>query len=135
MTEHRWLFHARSIRDFAAEMQASHGDDLGPMIWRDVQRLAESHMRLSAVLYPTEGEEHPMDRDTAEKYLRQWKLNDVFLQFFRALQERDGSDFDAAYFLDRPEKWADDYVEWVKAGKPEDASEAGWEAFEAVGIA
>lgn len=39
-----------AIRAFAAEMQASTGDDLGPMIWRDVQRLADDHERSMVAL-------------------------------------------------------------------------------------
>lgn len=77
-----------------------------------------------------------MDSEQAGRILQAHAPADEFLQFIRALVEGDLLETDVrgdmgefVYFLEKPWKWADAFVAWDAAGRPLDASEAGWEQF------
>jgi hypothetical protein len=72
----------------------------------------------------------------AERLLTNNAPADEFLQFVRALVEADAlttdvrGDFsEVVYFLEKPWKWATEFVAWDEAGRPMDDSMPGWEAF------
>lgn len=76
----------------------------------------------------------PAELEAAERYLRSATLDDISLQFVRALAEADAFNGDISnvlYFLDKPWKWAKEYAVWGANGRPNDDSEPGWEAFQA----
>lgn len=74
--------------------------------------------------------------DKAREVLATQAPSDEFLQFARAMI--DAGKFAAAetnelreftYFLEKPWKWAAEFAAWDAAGRPQDGSEQGWEAF------
>lgn len=70
--------------------------------------------------------------DEAEEYLRRNAIGDEMLTFARALVEADafaGKEDNFLYFLEKPWKWARQLIAWHQAGRPLDASEAGWDLF------
>ena len=78
-----------------------------------------------------------INADEAGRFLRGFAPPDEFLQFIRALNEAgmlesaEGRDprAELIYMLEKPWKWADEYVAWYAAGRPMDASESGWWQF------
>ena len=66
-------FDPDAIKKFAAEMQASTGDDLGPMIWRDVQRLADGYEQLlRCIEAPSDEERRTPPYDPEASLREQW---------------------------------------------------------------
>jgi hypothetical protein len=52
------------------------------------------------------------------------------IDFGRALETYlVGADFEWPYFLDKPRKWASEYVAWADAGYPQEGDE-GWHDFD-----
>lgn len=65
----------------------------------------------------------------AERALSSYVVSPRIVLFGRALAELVGSVFDWPYYLEKPHKWAPEYVAWQENGEPLDYSEAGWEPF------
>lgn len=72
--------------------------------------------------------------DRAEHNLRAQAraIDGDFLRFACALREAVGPGFDWTYFLEKPWKWAPEWVAWVAECEPSDPTSDGWDGFAAV---
>jgi hypothetical protein len=77
-----------------------------------------------------------INRDEAGRILQGFAPPDEFLQFIRALDEADALEGDVTndlstviYLLEKPWKYAGEFVAWNEAGRPMDDSESGWSRF------
>lgn len=51
------------------------------------------------------------------------------LRFVRAMVEWQGSEFEVAYFLEKPWKWEAEFVAWLSHGRPTSSADDGWAQF------
>lgn len=66
--------------------------------------------------------------ENAEAELRRARVDAVLVDFGRALAELN-TEHDWPRFLERPDKWAAEYVAWLDRDRPSDYGSAGWDAF------
>lgn len=66
--------------------------------------------------------------ENAERELARSAPTGHLIALGRAIAELDG-ELDWPYFLEKPWKWAREYVAWCDHGRPDTGDGAAWEAF------